>query len=181
MCVFRKKDLPLLVGNLLRQRKFSTHKTIQNRQKTMKRTFILTLLAILVITPFCACKKVSRDTDPNYPKPESYKMTLTIGNKTFTATLDVNASADAFRAQLPLTLDMTDYGGFEKIYKLDVKLPYNDKLEESLGLAILRQSRRTQLLPHRQNRQHSRFTGSSRHGQRYRKVGEYQINRLSTH
>ena len=54
----------------------------------MKRTFILTLLAILVITPFCACKKVSRDTDPNYPKPERYKMKLTIGNKTFTATLD---------------------------------------------------------------------------------------------
>lgn len=100
----------------------------------MKRTFILTLLTILVITPFCACKKVSRDTDPNYPKPERYKMKLTIGNKSFTATLDVNASADAFRAQLPLTLDMTDYGGFEKIYKLDVKLPYNDKLEESLGL-----------------------------------------------
>ena len=100
----------------------------------MKRTFILTLLTILVITPFCACKKVSRDTDSNYPKPERYKMKLTIGNKTFTATLDVNASADAFRAQLPLTLDMTDYGGFEKIYKLDVKLPYNDKLEESLGL-----------------------------------------------
>ena len=64
----------------------------------MKRTFILTLLTILVITPFCACKKVSRDTDPNYPKPERYKMKLTVGNKSFTATLDVNASADAFRA-----------------------------------------------------------------------------------
>ena len=173
MCVFRKKDLPLLVGNLLRQRKFPTHKTIQNRQKTMKRTFILTLLAILVITPFCACKKVSRGTDPNYPKPERYKMKLTVGNKTFTATLDVNASADAFRAQLPLTLDMTDYGGFKKIYKLALSKQYDS--------AILRQSRRVQLLPHRQNRQHTRFTGSSRHGQRYRKVGEYQINRLSTH
>lgn len=58
-------------------------------------------------------------------------MKITIGNQVFNATLANNATAEAFKKRLPLTLEMSDYGGFEKIATID-NLPTADKRENSL-------------------------------------------------
>ena len=50
-------------------------------------------------------------------------MRITIGSKTFHATLDENATATAFKAMLPLTVDMQELNGNEKLYRLPNKLP----------------------------------------------------------
>lgn len=63
-------------------------------------------------------------------------MKITIGNQVFNATLANNATAEAFKKRLPLTLEMSDYGGFEKIATID-NLPTADKRENSLDLGDL--------------------------------------------
>lgn len=53
------------------------------------------------------------------------KMKITIGTAVFTATLYDNPSAAAFKARLPLTIDMTELNGNEKYYDFPSPLPTN--------------------------------------------------------
>ena len=48
---------------------------------------------------------------------------IIIGNASFTATLEDNTTARAFRASLPITVNMTEQAGNEKFYYLPTALP----------------------------------------------------------
>lgn len=55
---------------------------------------------------------------------------ITAGGRTFAARFESNSSADALRqllAQGDLTVDMSDYGDFEKVGSLGRSLPTNDR------------------------------------------------------
>ena len=52
-------------------------------------------------------------------------ITLTIGDRIFTATMEQNSTAEAFRALLPLTLEMLELNGNEKYHYLSQSLPTN--------------------------------------------------------
>mgnify|MGYP003411523408 CR=1 FL=1 len=52
-------------------------------------------------------------------------ITITVGNKVFTATLEANATASAFKAMLPLTIDMRDLNSNEKFFDFSSNLPVN--------------------------------------------------------
>lgn len=57
------------------------------------------------------------------------KMTLQIGDSTFTATLESNAAVDALVEMMndsPVTIQMSDYSGFEKVGSLGTSLPSDD-------------------------------------------------------
>ncbi len=58
--------------------------------------------------------------------PTGNQMTITIGQKTFTATLEDNPTAKAFKAMLPLKLNMEDLNANEKVISLPTKLPTKD-------------------------------------------------------
>ena len=60
------------------------------------------------------------------------KMKITIGTAVFAATLYNNASANEFKARLPLTIDMTELNGKEKYFDFSSPLP----TDASVGGAI---------------------------------------------
>lgn len=58
------------------------------------------------------------------------KMTLQIGNNTFTATLEKNDAVDALvdiMREEPVVIQMSDYSGFEKVGSLGTSLPASNK------------------------------------------------------
>ncbi|MEA4948051.1 MAG: cyclophilin-like fold protein [Petrimonas sp.] len=55
----------------------------------------------------------------------SNKLKITIGSTVYTATLNDNATATAFKAMLPLTLNMTEHGRIEKFASLPSTPPAN--------------------------------------------------------
>ena len=57
------------------------------------------------------------------PNPEVTRMHVTVGSRVFAATLSGNATARAFAAMLPLTLNMTDVNANEKYYEFPNTLP----------------------------------------------------------
>jgi hypothetical protein len=68
---------------------------------------------------------------------------ITVGNEILTATPEDNSSAEAFIALLqesPITINMSDYAGMEKVGSLGQSLPRNDtQLNVSAGDVILYQ------------------------------------------
>ena len=52
-------------------------------------------------------------------------ITLTIGDQSFTATMEQNSTSEAFRALLPLTLEMQELNGNEKYHYISQSLPTN--------------------------------------------------------
>jgi len=75
--------------------------------------------------------------------PQAADLYLQIGGTTLTATLADNSSAEALRellAEGPLSIDMNDYGNFEKVGPLGATLPRNDEqITTSAGDIILYQ------------------------------------------
>jgi len=69
------------------------------------------------------------------------KLKIHVNDTTFTATLADNSSAEAFAEYLSqgdLTLDMHDYGSFEKVADLPTTLPRNDtQIDTDAGDLIL--------------------------------------------
>src|SRR4051794_29237672 len=61
------------------------------------------------------------------------KMKIKIGLNTFTATLCDNATANAFKAMLPLTVNMDELNGNEKKYDFSNTLPTNSSNPKTIN------------------------------------------------
>ena len=117
--------------------------------------YLLTIIVLL----FAACssdaassptqadsKTTSAQVEKNPATTEtSMKLKIRVNDTTFTATLTENSSAKAFAeflAQGDLTLDMHDYGNFEKVADLPQSFPRNDtQIDTDAGDIILYQGK----------------------------------------
>ena len=64
------------------------------------------------------------------------KIKITIGNKIFTATLENNKTAVAFKSSLPLTIKMIELNGNEKYGELSNLLPTGSKNPEKIPIKL---------------------------------------------
>ena len=117
------------------------------------------ILYIVVLLLFAACSADAassvKPTQPEAQTPKSsaststkmgeapVKLKIHVNDTTFTATLEENSSAEAFAeflTQGDMTLDMRDYGSFEKVADLPRSFPRNDKqIDTDAGDIILYQ------------------------------------------
>jgi len=105
------------------------------------------IVAILLLS---ACSSdAASSTKPSQPESDKgavpMKLKIHVNDTTFTATLADNSSADAFAEYLSqgdLTLDMHDYGSFEKVADLPRSFPRNDtQINTDAGDIILYQGK----------------------------------------
>ncbi len=71
------------------------------------------------------CHKNDGSTTINNDTVTNTTMKITVGSSVFSATLYDNASANAFKAKLPLTITMRDVNDNEKAYDFSDTLPTN--------------------------------------------------------
>lgn len=65
----------------------------------------------------------------NQEEEKIVKMNVTVGNQTFSATLESNAAVDSIVQMMqnaPIVIEMSDYAGFEKVGPLGTSLPRSD-------------------------------------------------------
>ena len=113
----------------------------------MKRLFAFLMTVFLLTSTACANgnskKTISSDKGELSDMKISIQITSNSGNHKLTATLADNSSATAFYQLLkkgPLTVDMRDYGSFEKVGSLKTPLPRNDtQITTTAGDIILYQ------------------------------------------
>ena len=76
---------------------------------------------------FACCNKNSEMTSSpnNVSITDSMKLKITAGSNTLTATLYSNATVNAFKARLPMTINMSELNGNEKYFDLPDNLPAN--------------------------------------------------------
>ncbi len=93
----------------------------------MKITFVF--LVSLICFQLFACSKnneVEQTQNSNdTSNTDTTKMKITIASAVFKATLNNNATAKAFKARLPMTINMTELNGNEKYFELPNALPAN--------------------------------------------------------
>lgn len=102
----------------------------------MKQLFLIILfLAFSFVIVFASCNKDNATGDnSNIENNENTnssnetmgsKIIIKIGSGTFSATLLNNATATAFKAMLPMTINMSDLNSNEKFYDFPTNLPVN--------------------------------------------------------
>lgn len=99
--------------------------------------FVLLIGMLFIFLMFAGCGENSKENSLSQieSKTESeenaqMKMKVQVGHRTFTATLENNVAADAFSEMIkqdPLTIQMSDYSGFEKVGSLGASLPTDNK------------------------------------------------------
>ena len=84
------------------------------------RQMISIIVAMILFATAC-----SKDETPTSSSAQLEDITVTIGDRTFSAALDQNSTAEAFCKLLPLTLEMNELNGNEKHHYLSTSLPTN--------------------------------------------------------
>lgn len=89
---------------------------------------VMMMMVSLLCTSATSCDKsdeIRTENNNGEDDMTTNKITVKVGEKTFTATLLDNSSAKAFKKLLPMTINMVELNGNEKYYDLSGSLPTN--------------------------------------------------------
>ena len=127
------------------------HLQLMERMTVMKKFFIL-IIAFVLIMSFTACGNMAqpsesepvstdrKDTD-EMEDITAMKMSVTIGEQSFTVVLEDNAATRELVKMMkegPVSIDMDDYSGFEKVGSLGKSLPTdNQQMTTQAGDIVL--------------------------------------------
>lgn len=98
------------------------------------KSFVISLFVLLMLSPCVASCDTEEPNTPEIPgepgndnndnhTPMSNQLKITIGGISFTVTLESNATTSVFKRKLPMTLNMSELNGNEKLYYLNANLP----------------------------------------------------------
>jgi hypothetical protein len=90
-------------------------------------TSLFLVLTLIVPMSQAHAQQVAQDTGSMHNR-----ITITIGEKAFAATLADNPTADAFRKLLPLSITMSELNGNEKLFRLPANLPTQESVPPSI-------------------------------------------------
>ena len=95
------------------------------------------MMKYLILNVFSVFFLISASCDKKTPitnnsNGANNKMTIKIGDKTFIATLYDNATATAFKAMLPMTVNMTELNNNEKFFRFKNNLPVKSANPETI-------------------------------------------------
>lgn len=88
----------------------------------MKALYLL-LVMVISINLFGCSSKQKQVNHPEIQNTDTMKLKISIGTNVFIATLYSNATAAAFKARLPMTINMSELNGNEKLFDLPNSLP----------------------------------------------------------
>lgn len=90
-------------------------------------TSLFLVLTVIVSRSQVHTQQVAQDTGSMHNR-----ITITIGEKAFAATLADNPTAEAFRKLLPLSITMSELNGNEKLFRLPADLPTQESVPPSI-------------------------------------------------
>ena len=99
--------------------------TIANKLNSMKQILVFFSLALSLVSCASCSKNVPSKSNNNNTTIAANKMKIKVGNSIFAGTLYDNATATAFKALLPLTVNMVELNSNEKYVDLPRSLPAN--------------------------------------------------------
>lgn len=84
----------------------------------------LHLFLVMVISiNLVACSKQNQVNNSGIQTSDTMKLKISVGNNVFIAILNNNATAVAFKAKLPMTINMSELNGNEKFFDFPNSLP----------------------------------------------------------
>jgi hypothetical protein len=111
--------------------------------KVRRNLTLITLSVILLAMSSVGCGQGRSGAEPQpnagnvTTRDRTTKMKIKIGTKVFDATLFDNPTADAFKAMLPLTVEMGEFNGNEKDHKFSKKVPTDESNPRTINTGDL--------------------------------------------
>ena len=99
----------------------------------MKKTLIISIIALIVVIAAVIIFLFFRQE-----KVSDKQITITVGDKSFTAVLYDNKTADELYSRLPLTLNMSELNGNEKYYNFDKSFSTDSKIAGHISVGDLK-------------------------------------------
>lgn len=90
------------------------------------------LMSLVVMALTCPMSQAQPQSAAQDTSAMSHRITITIGDKAFAATLAHNRTANAFRELLPLSITMSELNGNEKLFRLPANLPTQESVPPSI-------------------------------------------------
>ena len=86
---------------------------------------LISLVSVLSIFFSCASRQKNNMVTSNQTDTTSNQLIIKVGSSTFNATLLNNPAVTEFKQRLPLTINMSELNGNEKLYRFSTNLPAN--------------------------------------------------------